>query len=400
MSVIAGIDIGKDAVHVCAAADGPARSWPVQALDLRSPEWHKQLVALVPPGSTVALEPTGWYYSRPIVAVLEAAGCTVLQVAHHASKAARADRISAQKTDANDARALALKALDWTRKDATGVKATGPSADLAIELRLAMNDFLRAKQLRSRAVNRLDAYARGIWPSLSEKRDMYLRAVQCGFITPDELHTLADVLRRWPLVTDPTIRRLYRHGLARNYFIALAESLPTGLHVPDRLRSAIADGLQRMLAADAELSAADADLSAIIQRPELAVVTAAWESVPFAFPSALAALHAATNCRAQDFTADAFRAAVGCHPTRQESGQIQEAKDSKRGYRPAKAALHLWTLRLLQKDVPDDNPVKDYFQRLKDRNNPHAIHAARGKLARILSGIARAACRAIDCAND
>ncbi len=385
-----GIDIGKNTIHVCVADNNERnpRHWPVYAIDLKSDTWYKDLTELIQPGETIAaLEPTGWYYSRPIIAVLEANHTTILQVGHQTSKATRAAHISSQKTDANDARALAFKAANNTN----GVREIKPElSKLAIEMRLAIGAFLRAKQLRSKYNNRLDAYARGIWPSLVNNKNTWLTAVSVNAVTPDEIIALAERIHHWPLVASHQERTTYAHHQTRNALYKLADQLPTGIEIPQALTEAVIENYQHFLNALEEVKIAEQKLETLIQHPLLADVTAAWKAVPAWSATELAAIHAACNCDARNFTTDQFRAAVGCHPSRQESGQITEAKATKRGYRPAKAALHLWTIRLLSEDAsPQPNPVSTYFKKLKASNNPHAIHAARGKLARILSGIAR-----------
>ncbi len=395
MTTYLGIDIGKNTIHVCTPDEGPARRWPVTIIDLEAPNWHQNLAALVTPGETIAaIEPTGWHYSRPIIAVLQDLGTSILHVAHHASKATRAANISSQKTDINDARALAVKAVEYaTTNQAVGVKVIPPELnDLLISLRLTISALLRTKQLRSRSINRLDAYARGIWPSLSLHRNTWLRAVAVGAICPDELHALAERVKRYPIILKAEERNAYASAKARNSLRKLTADLPI-MPVPADLREAIIKNFTHLQEAEEEIARLTETLNSLIQHPLLVDVTRAWQTAPAWSPTELATLHAACNCHAQDFSADEFRAAVGCHPSRQESGQITEAKATKRGYRPAKAALHLWTERLLSPAAPQPNPISEYFYRLKAENKPFAIHSTRGKLARILSGLARAAAR-------
>lgn len=381
-----GIDIGKQTIVVCNAQDTVSpHQWPTITLNLTDPAWHKDLGLLVGYDTTVALEPTGWYYSRPIVVFLETVPVrTVLRIAHHATKSTRNDRISSQKTDANDARALALKARDWASGERTlGVKHHNPDLeDLNIELRLTMNAWKRAVKQHSSANNRLDTFAQGMWPALANSKATWLRATANNFITPQDIRNLSIMLYdgHWP----PG----YEHGNARNALHKLATNLPCGLPVPAPLRLAVQEALEDLHHSYQMLEKLEKDLKGICLLPDLFPVTANWLTVPGTSLKAIAALHAATNCQAQNFTENAFRAAVGCHPSRQESGAITESKDNKRGYREAKKQLHLWMLRLLKKEHRP-NPVATYFDTLKARGNKNAIHAARGKLTKILSAIAR-----------
>lgn len=58
------------------------------------------------------------------------------------------------------------------------------------------------------------------------------------------------------------------------------------------------------------------------------------------------------------------------------------------GYRPARAALHIWTMALLDKGAPP-NPIRDYWQKAKADSHRYAYQAARAKLVRLIAGIAR-----------
>jgi hypothetical protein len=113
-----------------------------------------------------------------------------------------------------------------------------------------------------------------------------------------------------------------------------------------------------------------------------------WLTVPSASTYAIAALHAATHCRAETFSGDQLRAALGFYPQKVWSGNKTASKQPMAGYKPARHALHLWAMRLM-KEKARPNPIADYFDRRKAEGAKYALPAARGKLARILAGIAR-----------
>ena len=70
MYPVLGVDIGKDALHVCAAyTDQNPRHWKVAKIEYADPAWHEQLQRLIAPGAVVAAEPTGYHYLQPLVTV-------------------------------------------------------------------------------------------------------------------------------------------------------------------------------------------------------------------------------------------------------------------------------------------------------------------------------------------
>ena len=382
-----GIDTGEASVWVCVAESGidPGR-WAVHEVLLTDPRWHVRLLELVPEGAVVAIEPTGWYYSRPIVQVLLKGGRDVVYVRHDTTAAARQERVSSQKTDPNDARALAVKARDFEGGGYTrGVRRPNPEME---ELVVRLRGVVAARRLHVRlhgaAMNRLRTYARGVWPSLSNHLECYLRAVGAGAVTLGELRALS-------LAQEEVSTRCsaYRHGMSRRALRLLVAELPDDApEVPGAIAGALRRAFVSMVAEDAAVAELDLELVACIDVEPIAGITALWRTVPGAFDVAIGAIHAACRCEVASMTCDQMRAACGCHPSRQESGRVVEAREAKRGYRPAKSALHLWTLALLNPAVTPRNAVRDLYDRLKRANHRFAVHSARGKLVRILSGMA------------
>ncbi|MHB1296864.1 MAG: IS110 family transposase [Anaerolineae bacterium] len=385
-TTIAGIDIGKQSIQICLAAETPPRKWPTVALDLRAPTWYDELTAHIPPGSLVALEPTGWHYSRPIVLALEGQSCTIIYVNHATTTTTRADHISQQKTDPNDARALALKARELTTHgDLLGCKIHDPAREgLTITLRLLITKHGREMTRKRSALNHIGTFGHGIWPSLDFHKTPYTRAIGAGAITPGEIRALAARLQ-----DDPHALPAYANPRARSALAQLAAELDHAPEPDAGIREAIADAYAELTAADSAIAQVEARITKLVTTdPNLAPLSANWLTIPGASPVRIATIHAAAGCHAEAYTVDQLRAACGCHPCRQESGRVTEAADSKRGYRPAKAALHLWVLYLLSPSA-GDNPVRAYFNTLKERGNRNAVHASRGKLIRTLAGIAK-----------
>ena len=376
-----GIDIGAHSITICTAKDGtPAKTWQTVTLDLSNPDWYIALGALIGAGSIITVEPTGLYYARPIVQECQRHGATVFYVTHTTTAATRADRVTTQKTDANDARALAVKALDILRNGWThGAYTDHPETrDLTLVLRLALRARINAQKEAVLYTNRLGTLARGIWPALAKHKATYLKAIEYGATTPAQIHTLADLAR-------PNGMHGSTHAALKRLALELPPHIP---EPPDRLIAAIRHCTAQIARAKAQIAELDADLRTLLAHDLTAHTVALWLTVPASSIPKIATLLAATYCEPERYDADAFKAAVGCHPLRHESGTMNETRATKRGYKPAKAALHIWTLQLLHPTAPA-NPIRDYWQRLHNRHNRAAVHAARGKLARILNGIAR-----------
>jgi hypothetical protein len=383
-----GIDIGKETIAVCEAhgEETNPQKWPVEILDLTDPTWSAQLAKHLDKFTVVTLEPTGWHLSRPIVAVAQRLGCQILYVNHLAAAATREDRVTPQKTDVNDARALALKARDFAySRHSNGMTPYNPiTEDLNIALRLRLGELRRCSQQRTRAKNRLSALAHCLWPCLSQFPAAYHRCILAGAITAIEVRALALKVRN-----SLTPVQHYEHSASRAALFRLAERIPDDVPSgPQPIKDAVHRSFEDLYMQDNEEVRIDAELVELIESEPLAAITACWRTVPGASDHAIAALHAACRCEAGKLTADEFKAAVGCHPLRNESGQYTESRESKRGFKQAKGLLHIWTLTLLSPSTRD-NPVRDYFKELKASGHKNAIHAARGKLARMLQGIAK-----------
>jgi hypothetical protein len=83
-------------------------------------------------------------------------------------------------------------------------------------------------------------------------------------------------------------------------------------------------------------------------------------------------------------TIDEFKAAVGANPLTNTSGGQKKTRIARKGYKPARTKLHVWTMTLLNPRTAP-NPVYDYFHGADNRS----VYSARNKLARVLWGIAR-----------
>lgn len=380
-----GIDVGKHALHVCIIPeDSPQyKKWPVRQVDMTA-GWQRHLRTLVPQDAVVALEPTGWHYSLPVLRSLQDIGAQVLTVGHSTSKMMRAMHFPS-KTDANDARTLAIIARDWARGTLyEGVSAydhrmTGPVA----ELRTLIMLYRSAKRQIVRLQNRFRSYAHAVDPALSARPDTYKRAIRAGAVWPDEIRALAVRLKQRSTPVPG-----YEHGVARNALYNLVPDLADLPPLPEALRTMLAEAVQDQDRLQARVLELEEQLTRAILAEPIRHISNCWLSVPGAGVYRVAVLHAATYCRPELFTSDEFKAALGAHPNRFSSGEMNRSKNTQKGYRPAKGELHLWAMSLLSKGLRP-NPVAAYYDGLVERNHKHALPATRAKLARILSGIAR-----------
>jgi hypothetical protein len=393
-------------ITVCVAEEGvEPRKWHSCDIRVDQPGWDELLLGMVRSGRpglrgeagegpvAVALEPTGGHYSAPIVHCLATrADVALLYVNHGHTRHVRETFVSGQKTDRHDAQALAVCALDLERN---GLVPRGcqlnahlsPGAEPTAALRLALNSRARATRESVRIRNCLRAYAHGIWPALDVQFGTYLNALCLpeAAITPQQLAALAlELDAQHPARGHPFHATRSRY-LLRELVAALANAPEPGAALVEAMRVQA----QQYAASQALVAAADASLERLVDDAQIRGLTALWRTVPCASTCAIAALHAATYCRAAEFTPDQFRAAVGCRPQRQESGTSQDACQPRSGYRLATSSLHLWTLLLLNPVATPPNAVRTYFQALKEAGKRHCLASARGKLARMLCGIAR-----------
>lgn len=221
-----GIDIGADAIHVATSYEPRDK---VQVIALTDTDWFEQLSAIVHVGCIVALEPTGWHYSAPIVAALQQIGALVLRVEHRITGKVRELRISGAKRDLTDAQALCYIATHQARDQFRGVRPAEPETENRVTaLRLLVWSYVRATKEKTRTQNRIRQLAHSIWPSLDNRLEIYLRAVKHGAATPAELRALVADLKEVDAAKGhkqkyPTS---YNHKTSRANLYSLVETLP------------------------------------------------------------------------------------------------------------------------------------------------------------------------------
>jgi hypothetical protein len=115
------------------------------------------------------------------------------------------------------------------------------------------------------------------------------------------------------------------------------------LNVPGTIRENVALTYARIQALDAQTDQISDQVDAMIHTYPFEVVTRRWEKVIATSVERLATLHVATHGDADRYTEDQFKTALGAFPQIKQSGATTKARSAKKGYRPAMAALFMWT---------------------------------------------------------
>jgi transposase len=380
-ALVAGIDIGASELHVATSTD---KAQPVISLDLTDLTWAEQLSAILAPGALVAVEPTGWHYSAPIIALLQHIGAQVLIVEHRVTGKVRDLRVAGVKNDTTDARALFYAALQAAQEQPLhGTHPAQPDLESASAgLRLLILSHKRAVKECTRTTNRLHQVAHSIWPALGQHLSTYLRAINAGFITPADLHHLVG---KFSLGDGHYFPLGFEHGTSRNNLKRLADDLPPWLD-GERMRPVIQSEADNLAINEQRAQVTAELIQKMVTDPPFKDITRLWLTIPAAGLLDCAAIHGATHGQAKTLTPAQFRAMVGAHPHTSQSGETTESSASRQGFAPAKAALYLWVLRLIKQA---DNPVAEVYQTRKAAGYRYSMAAARFKLVNILSGIAR-----------
>lgn len=368
----AGIDLGKETIHICTtSADIPARAWTVHIVHYKDDDWPDQVRAIIPPGAPVVAEPTGGNLIAPLAAVLRHYAPLYL-VNHQTSGHIRHEHISRTKSDPNDARALALAAswIDTPAQPRSARPYNHADADTRAALRLYIDNHRRLTKQRTAATNRLESIAFSIWPALAHQREMWQECIRHGVLLPDDVLVLAD---------DPPP---HWHWQTRAAVERLAARLPEGLFVHPARAQAAAGYAAEIETATAALDINTQAVQALIQAPPFDKLAAIWATVPGSGTISVASLCAALHGPIEDYTLSQFRAAIGTNPQGKSSGKSSRSKQTRSGYKPAAAQIHLWTMTLIRLD---NNPISAYFKRTQ---SDHPLAAARNKLAAILWTIA------------
>ena len=371
-----GVDVGKASLVIAIATAGQnPEAWPVHIIPYKHDDWHERLTQLLAPEAIVVVEPAGINLITPMAQVIAArSSARLMLINHDTTSDIRNQLVSREKSDAMDARALALIAS--MAGSGAPPRSLRPynfiTEEATTALRLHIDSRRRLMKSRTACLNRLEAIAFGIWPALARSRSTWLKCIEAGAVTPAQIRHLAQN------------RPEAMHGNRHRYISQLATRLPDDIEPHPHTVIAAYQIHKELMALAPELERNTQAISALIDEQPYTDLTALWRTVPASNDLAIAAIHAATRGRAREYSREAFKAALGTNPQGKSSGARSSAFQSRRGYSPAAALIHLWALKLLTTPCRP-NPVHDYFVKTSSK---HKLAAARNKLARTLWGIA------------
>lgn len=378
----AGIDVGAGGVHVAIIDcdyDGEALSIETHQVDFVGQRWWETLSDLIGECTHVALEPTG-VYSRPLLSFFSIAhpDLCVLEVSNAVTGRFREAFVSSQKTDKQDARALALIAKDFS--DSGRVRGVRLSSLLTDDLRMLVNYRRSLVKEQTRLKNRFKSLAAGIDPALGARSDIWLKS---GCRHPD------GVLQEFnEAVQNKEVDEYLGRGghKARKALQNLVDALSPTLLLRPYQMSVIQSTAFRLKQYEDLIASADDSIrrTAFDINP---LLFEAWSGLPYLGDFGAACLLVAARGSLKDFDVNEWRAVVGWRPVRTESGEHSFSSMAKVGYRPAKAAIYMMTRGALRSPSPFPS-VYDYFHSSASKAR---LYATCGKMTRVLFGIGKAA---------
>lgn len=369
-----GIDVGKAALDLSWHNGGSPKKYPVARIEYADTQWYNRLLDYIDEYAIVVAEPTGWHMLSPLATVLNiwrpAASLYLLNTTQ--TKAIRKTFVSSSKTDALDARTLALVAHKIGQgEEIIGLRLFDQHlASIVGDLRLRVNAYVRTVRLATRARNQINAFGHSLWPALAIRRATWLPLAAQGIVTPGDLHRY--------IRTDDFAAL---HHATRTPILRLVNEIP---HIEGNpiIAGSISELANQIHLYEIQAESLLDQITDAIDRPPFKHITNLWRTVPGSSDIAIATLHVASAGEADRISADAFKSASGVSPLAAISGDIDKTRKTRKGYRPAMGQIHLWVMRLLSPKTPE-NAVRDHYHRTND------MAASKAKLVRVLSGIAR-----------
>ncbi len=373
-----GLDIGVDGFHVCTAlSDADAAKWPVWFVSYKdTPRWRDALRAMLGRQTICVAEPTGWNYLSPVARVIALQSPAQLHMIEHTKTGAVRQTLNiTQKTDPNDARALAAVAYDLHGRPrvAGAWLFDWTEHEQLLELRFLVNAHYKASADRTRYNNRLKHLGHSVDPCLNFGTAWRI-CMEMGRFTPDEI-----------LAID--LKSIAGSGLRRAAIRKLQGRLTPNTYVSASLVAAIRETHGNYVHAEKRLEELETAIVHKVMASEWRHLFERWMSVPLASPVGCAALIVASKGKADALSFKVFKATVGTYPQIKMSGKVRKSRAAKRGYRPAMKAIHMWAQLLVREDAPD-NAVKRYFAG-GEKAGGRKFSAAKARLVRVLHGVAK-----------
>ncbi len=368
-----GCDIGTTGVHIAVSSTNKPKFIAFDG------DWTAALADLVPAGAYVALEPTGWHYSAPIIEAFRYLKAQILIVNNATTGNIRKEIQSVSKTDDLDARTLSGIAQMFA--DGVPLKHVHP-ADIsrisaARTLRMLIHAHACLTRERIRSINRLRQLAFSVAPICAQSFETWLRCAQAGYPDADGILYLATNVN-----TSPG----FEHGNSRKSVRKLAEALPVWADGHD-MRIPVAIEVENLNFTQPRQESIENRIAEIINGELFGAVTTLWKTVPGASDIRIGCILTACNSNPTDYTSNDFLAAIGGQPKFAQSGKRQTRDMNIAGFRPARSVATLWALNLISPSAPN-NPLKATAQRL-ERQNKKIRPRIRAQLINILWGIAK-----------
>jgi hypothetical protein len=382
-----GIDISASALTVAVTYELDRRGEviPPYHIDFKG-LWWQRLLELCTPRGIVVCEPTGWHYSAPVVKLLHDYGCEVYYADHYAaSDVRRLVPKCGHKSDTHDARALCFLAHSiGGNVPISGVHRADPDRlALGLQLRTLVSAYDRATKDSTRAKNRLRQLAHAISPIFAESLDTYLELVKRGYAQPNAIRAVAQDIADGKLSLG--------RGRRNQTIVAFAQQIPPNIG-EHPLASVMEFEVEALQSAASRAAFIQEQVKALITTPPLAALTELWLTVPSAGLLDIARVHAANYGQSDRLTFAQFRTNCASTPhTHKQSGDLEIVRATWKGYKPAKIALTLWTIRLLKGNNPIARKYRDAVNRqaVNSQGKSKALAIARSKLLEILHSMVR-----------
>lgn len=385
-----GIDLARDELMIAIppATRAPSRrlsfTAPTLTIDTTVPGWWRHLLDLIDETTIIAAESTGHHLLAPIGALLAAyrPGAKIFQIEGKLTQTYRRAKVHpTAKTDRMDAIALLLIAQDIAQSDIPhGAKDYDPMfAEHIHRLRMLNNALRRAVKDETRTTNRLSILAHNLCPDFDAHLDQWLVCARFGLLTPADIRIA---------INDGTVDRMDIHKRTKTTIKQHFADLPA-IDADSAVITQATEHLFELARLQERQAALWGEIQPIIDSPPMAEITRRWRTIPGNSDLHIVSYLIATFEGLPTMSEAQFTSSLGANPTTITTGDGDYTKAMRKGYKPARGALHMHAFTLLNpKNAP--NPVYDYIQRKYpgEMKAKHKMANARTKLARLLFHVA------------
>lgn len=373
-----GIDLGVEGMHIALNPNNPhipIARWPVYYLSYeKCPQWRDMLKSLIGKGTLIVSEPTGWNYLAPVAYLISYETEGELWLVDNTKTGKIRDiKGLGHKTDLNDARTLTDTAFELlkSRSYAGAWLFDIKKAEELLRLRMLVNAHYKAVHDRTRFTNRLRHIGHSIAPELNFG-NAWFTCMSLGAFTPEQIHTL-DLAG----IAGQTRRAIER----------LRSRLPQNLLVSPIVHSALLEAWRGYVESNDRVMQLNESIQSAVMDSSFANQYLKLRTFPLAPAVGCVAIIIATKGRGAEMRLPAFRSCLGLAPVLKESGKMKKSRRSRKGYKPAMKALHVWAQLLVSAKAPD-NVVKRYFAGGEKRGGKK-FTATKARMGVALRGVLR-----------